>query len=299
MPNETRIQLDHILRETGLFLETAPDLPTLSTQDEFMRIGVRAMNYLLVLSKAGVSLPRPHVSGYLRRHAPLIGLAVRLVKLYEGYLGHLASREKDLAQVFSRPFIETAIKLHYLLRSDRHSARSFVETSYRAEKEMLKELNGVREERPLTPFEAMMRSDIAAKIRGAGITQRALLTRTNWDIDGKNVRTLLEDLDWEVAYAFGFAGASHFVHGTWHDLTVHHLGREGRKYYPDTDFESPDTRMIGPHSILLIYAMVAVIQHFKLDRENRIIVPLLSMRDFFEGFMEAQREQIPQQPPVG
>ena len=114
-----------------------PDPANLVNETAFMAAGVEAMDIVLTLGKVAVSLPRSNGRGYTRRHAPLVGLAVRMVKLFEGYLSQVVAHRRELAIVFQRPFYESHIKLQYLLRTGRASARSFLHTSFRPEKEML------------------------------------------------------------------------------------------------------------------------------------------------------------------
>lgn len=242
------------------------------------------MNGLLWVAQAAVSMPRPKSSGYLRRQAVLIGLAVRLVNLFEALLGHMAQNHKEIAMLLNRAFLESTAILMYLLKQGSTACESYIQTSYRAEKEMLETLNGIRKERALTPIEKRMRSGIAERLRVAGVRQKDLLSRTDWRLDGKSMRDILDDLDWSTAYAFGFAGLSHFVHGTWHDLVVHHLARsadEHRKYFPAVEFTESDPRLVGPPSILLAERVLDVMEKFELDQDETVSVLVHEYRAWF------------------
>jgi hypothetical protein len=262
-------QRELVTRKTTSLREL-PDPPTLSDQPAFMSVGVQAMDIILTLGKVAVRAPRPNGRGYTRRHAPLVGLAVRLVKLYEGYLSQLVEHRRELAIVFQRPFYESHIKLQYLIRTGRASARSFLHTSFRPEKEILTYLNGIKRKRRLIPIENRIRNSIIRNIRRVGLSQRALLSTRQWELDGKNMRTMLEFLNKDLHYSFVFGISSHATHGSWYDLWLHHLHHDEKGYHPDVTYGSPDPKYIGPISVMLCEGMSDYLRYFHLDSDRSI-----------------------------
>jgi hypothetical protein len=230
-------------------------------------------------------------NAHAKRHAPAVGLFVRCTKLVEGALQEICERRVELAEVFMRPFLESAVTLQYLLASDRRSARNFIDVSYRPEREMLDYLKAISRERALMPIEKRMLSSIRRHLREAGITHRELRERTSWKLDGKSMRDLLESLNWGVAYAFGFASSSHAIHPSWCDLIRHHLEREGREYFPDISYDVPDLRTLAPFAIILPGISNRFISHFHLDRMN-ILRPLIEQFHAYFYELDAAHEEI-------
>jgi len=278
------VPADDLIRTIGEFVTRMPHPSGYATKDEFMRMGVDAMNELLRLAMVAVSLIRPNARAFTKRHAPIVGLTVRMIKLYHGILRETAERHAELADVYRRPFLEAHVRCTYLMQNGRASAKSYIETSYRPEREMLQHLNALKRQRPLIPIEKRMRRSILSHIRDAGISQKRLIACTRWELDGKNMRALLESIGWSLAYSFGFASSSHSVHGSWYDLVVHHVHRDGRSYLPELHFTTPDPRMIAPASITLVEHLRAYVRYFSLD-PDKVIHELLGLYgDYFREF---------------
>jgi hypothetical protein len=293
---DEELRLAHLARAAEI-LSNLPDPDATWEHGTMMRTGVEAMNGLLSGSKAAVSLPRPTTSGYLRRQAVLIGLAVRLVKLYEGQLTHIADRRMDLVVLLLRSFFETGIYLAYLLRRPSSSCDNYIRTSFQPEKEKLRHLMAVRAERPLLPIEKRMLEAIKKRLTVAGVSQNELLNRHNWKLDGKSMRDILDFLEWPLAYRFGFAQFSHNAHGSWDDLLTYHLKHsldDPRKYYPSVDFEDSKPGLIGPTSVVFSGRILEVATKFTLDPADNVTTTLIGYAAWFAEFdhvCEVQAQQ--------
>ena len=222
--------------------------PDFATNTEFMKFAVEIMNRCLYLLKIGVaSAPDTATAnkGYTKHRAIIVGHMVRLTKLYEGALIHICDRQLELATVFLRPIFEAAIKMEYLISSNlkKESCKDFILTSYRPEKEILQDLSSKAEERPLTQIEKRMMRKILSRLQRDGITQVELFNNKNWHLDGKDFRCIMKMLGYDSMYSYGFGNASHYVHGDWYDIDLHHLKQNGQYYTPDLDFDIPDPRL--------------------------------------------------------
>ena len=269
------------LTQIGRELRALPEPPALGGRDDFMEAGVRAMSLLLAIGKLSVSLPRSTGRGYTRRHAPIVGLMVRMVKLYEGYLDQMVSRRRELMTVYQRPLYEAHVKLAYLIRSGKESARSFIETSFRSEKEILEHLNSLKAKRQLVPIERRMRDSVRRHLRRVGVTQEQLLARKQWNIDGKDMRSLLKCLGRDLQYAFVFGASSHAVHGTWYDLWINHLSKDAAGFHPDITYGSPEPRHLGPPAVILGESLILFLRYFRLDRRNQVRPKIKALIDYF------------------
>lgn len=195
-------------------------------------------------------------------------------------------------EVFSRPLYEAHIKLEYLLRTDRKSAKSFIATSFRAEKEILAFLNDVKAKRVLVPIEVRIRRSILRNLRLVGISQAELFAQKRWDVDGRNMRSLLNFLKRDLEYSFGFGASSHAVHGSWFDLWIHHLQKIDGRFYPEIRFGPTDPRYLTPPSKLLTDSLRAFLRYFGLDRTGMLEETISVLADYFRAFDGAWERTI-------
>ena len=156
------------------------ELPTeFKTNDDIMRFSVEVMRRCLYLLRLGVSLvpdgTKEH-QGFTKHRAIVVGHMVRIVKLYEGATIHISQQQCELALVFFRLIVETAIRMIYLItsRDKRKSCRSYILSSYKPEKDMLRDLEDKRIRRSLIPIERRMRRSILSMLRKDRITQSSL-----------------------------------------------------------------------------------------------------------------------------
>lgn len=226
----------------------SPPPTDFETNTEFMKFAVEIMNRCLYLSKIGIaSAPDAETAreGYTKHKAIIVGHMVRLTKLYEGALIHICDRQLELATVFLRPIFEAAIRMEYLSspNSKAESYRNFILTSYRPEKEILQDLEAKAEKRPLIQIEKRMRRKILSRLERDGITQTELFNNRNWHLDRRDFRRIMKMLGYDSMYSYGFGNASHYVHGDWYDIDLHHLKQDGQYYTPNLDFDIPDPRL--------------------------------------------------------
>ena len=164
--------------------------PDFNTDVEFMEFAVEIMNRCLYLLKVGTAtVPDAEIAskGYTKHRAIIVGHMVRLTKLYEGALIHICRSQYELAAIFCRLILETAIKAEYLIKSKskRKSCRSFILASYKPEKEMLQDLKNEDKKRPLNRIGERIRRKIISRLRGDRISQTELMSNKIWNVDGK------------------------------------------------------------------------------------------------------------------
>ena len=253
-------------------------LADFKTNTEFMKFAVEIMNRCLYLLKTGVaSAPDAEIAskGYTKNEAIIVGHMVRLTKLYEGSLIHICNHQLELATVFLRPIFEVAIRMEYLISSNskKESCQSFILISYRPEKEILQDLKVKAENRPLTQIEKRMQRKIVSRLRKDGISQTELLNNKTWDIDGKNFRAIIKMLNYDAMYSYGFGSASHFVHGDWYDIDLHHLHhlkQDGEYYAPDLGFDVPDPRLTCSLTGICLRTLLIYLKWNKSDPDGVI-----------------------------
>lgn len=229
-------------------------LPLMRWTNELLQIGVA-----MVRTKKDVSI------GITRPKATIVGMMVRLGKLYHAFLQHVENGQEDIASIFTRLIYETEVKMSYLIANPQ-SWRSYILTSLRSEKEMLEDLRNKSKSRKLIPIEVRIRKSVKKTLKQEGITEKELISCKWKDIDGKNFRSMLQSLGRENEYVYGFGGSSRNVHGSWLDLHRYHLKKVGRGFQPNIRYRKPDPRYAGPLTYRTLEGLLAYISWSKTDR---------------------------------
>lgn len=253
----------------------SPPPTDFKTNTEFMKFSVEIMNRCLYLLKTGTaSAPDIETAkkGYSKHKAIIVGHMVRITKLYEGVLIHICNQQLELAHILSRLIIETTIMMEYLIasKSKRESCRSFILASYKPEKEMLKDLKSKAKNRSLIPIEKRMIKSIISRLKRDGISQKELYRNKNWNVDGKNFRDIMKQVNSDSIYTYGFGSTSHHVHGDWRDIEYYHLKQDGRYYTPELFFDEPDPRFTCPITEICLDSLLKYMKWNKSDPERMI-----------------------------
>ena len=277
------------LNEIEISIEKLPDASSLKSNYDFMATLVELGNIVLGLIRfIAISYPddlKAH-RGYTKRHAILVGLLIRLGKLYDCLLDNICKKRAEIVLILRRLISETKTKMEYLMKSKSSSYRSFVISSLRAEKETLQDMKTKKKQRPLLPIEKRMMRSVKKAIKEAGISQKELFTIRQWNLDGKDFRAILRDMGQEKDYLYLYRTPSHVIHGDWADLLRHHLRKKGRFYRPHLDYNIPDPRLLAPVSMMLLKFILRYIEKFKLDSG----CDLTSLIDkLFNKFLEIDR----------
>lgn len=249
--------------------------------------------YLLRLSVALIPRADPNFGGFTKRQAVVVGHMVRLTKLYDAFYRHVAARELEIAGIMARLIFDTEIRFDYLIRkATPKSYKTYILGSYRAERENLLDLAGKAQKRRLIPIERRMRASIRRALRDDGISLKNLMANKVWDIDGKNVRALLEALGrgWEYSYSFG--NASRWIHGGWLELKQYHLQRDGSRYRPRLDWGDPDTRLAGPISWRLLNTMLDYLKWAKSDPDGSVATSVEMVADIIRRLDEEHERRL-------
>lgn len=285
------------LRSIKDWIDAHNELPPLNTTAGFVGFSVEIMNRALYLLRVGVALApdEQRRSGVSRNKAIVLGHVVRLMKLYDCLLLHTSHDRLEICMIFVRLIHETIVKMSYLQRAKRSSFRSFVLVSYRPEKDHLADLRFKARQRRLIPIERRILRSVTTHLRDDGITQRALLQNRSWDLDGKNFRALLRDTGIEEwAYSYMFGNGSHFVHGDWRDLTMHHLVRDGRRYLPKPDYRAMDPRVTCAVTTLSLQALHAFLRWYRSD-PDQFVRPIVSSLAQLNQRLDDAHERFVQQ----
>ncbi len=291
------------LTEIDKSIDELPSADSLNSNNDFMSSLVKISNSILYLLKLTASLApdeKRAQRGYIRNQAILVGLFVRLTKLYECLLDSMCKNWGEIAQIFSRLIFETRIKLEYLMQSGPSSYRSFVISSLLAEKEILEDIEAKKKKGSLLPIEIRMLRSVKNCIREARMSKKELLAIKGPNLDGKNFRQILKDLGQEQNYIYAFRTPSHLIHGDWVDLLFNHLQKEGRFYHPKIEHNTADPRLIGPISISILDFLFKYIKKLRLNGDHVIVniakrlrEKLFEIEGAHESFLQKNRFSPP------
>lgn len=234
-------------------IEDAPNPNSLDV-DSMMKHYMDVMSWALYVLRLSVALDpsKGENSGFEREEAVLVGLMVRVVKLYEAFYQNIAKRQLEICGILLRTLSETEFKLRYLILKAREGSGvgNFFLASYKSEKQMLTYFSQLQEQRELEPIEIRMLHSIEKELSEEKILKEELLANKSWNLDGKSVRDILKSLDADHLYPFAYGGPSRWVHGGWGELHRYHLHKEENgRYSPRLDFGDPDPRFSGPATI--------------------------------------------------
>jgi hypothetical protein len=262
------------------WLESAPAPSSFETKDALMTFLVEEiMSRTLYMLRVGVSLaPSETVveRGYSKHQAVIVGHLVRLTKLYDAFSLHVARNEFEIAGIFNRLIFETELRISYFLASKnkRRALRSYIFTSFRAERESLIDLTEKRKRGPLIPIERRMIRSMMRDLREDGITFKELRKNKAWNVDGKDTRAMLKALGREWEYAYGFGGSSRWIHGGWLELKRFHLKKKQGFYEPQLDYGVPDPRVAAPTTILVLEVLLKFLKWNRSDPDS-LVSPII------------------------
>lgn len=285
------------LEKIQKWISNSPDPNNFKTNSEFMQLWIDLMNHAHYLLLVGVSTTKDDITankGISKHRAIIVGLMVRMIKLYQGFIKHITDKQVELALIFVRLISETEVKIDYFIKSKnkRKSSLSYILSSYKPEKEQLLDLKAKNKARPLEIIEKQIMSSIKRKLKKDNIPQKKLLSNKTWKIDGKDFKSILVDLDREMEYSYVFGNMSHFVHGTWLDLSIYHLDKENGRYFPKLDYTSPDPRLTGPITVLVLSRLKAFLKWNNSDQDNYLLEIINSLSDLSIAYDKVYEKRL-------
>lgn len=281
------------LERIRVWLLDMTSLPTflhLSDYNDFcMELGNKA-RYLMMNS---LSLCHPDRVGYPKTKAVVVGLYVRLFKLYDSLCLHFFRDEEEICRIFHRLILENILRLRYLMTHDDESALSFILISYRSIREQISHIKSIQATRPLLPIEKRILGKYEWQLEHDGLSFDLLHSQRNWGIDGKDVKSIWKDVytdEW--GYYFTFGDGSHAVHGDWKDVDCYHLKEIKGLYYPKPEFWSADPRVLNPITGECLDVSIEFLKWNGTDPDKYLISILSGLQELSSKFDEADEQRV-------
>lgn len=171
------------------------------------------------------SIMRKSEEEWTLREAVLGGHFVRLAKLMRGFLRQTKDIEAELAWITSRLITECVINVMYLLQhSSNDVLTSYLHQSLHHDRELLLTIKGnIATNGSTLPIEERMLESIVRTFANVGIAPEDLPSKRVQNWGGLTLRQKAESLGMLPVYQVGIGASSRNVHGSWYDLTQHHL----------------------------------------------------------------------------
>jgi hypothetical protein len=153
------------------------------------------------------------------------GHFVRLAKLMRGFLRQTKDIEAELAWVTCRLMTECVINVIYLLENVSEDVlTSYLHQSLYHDRELLRTIEAnIAVNGAALPIEKRMLKSIARTFANVEIAPEDLPPKRVQNWGGRTLRQKAASLGMLRVYQVGIAASSRNVHGSWYDLTQHHL----------------------------------------------------------------------------
>jgi hypothetical protein len=233
----------------------ADEIAQFSSEDEFTELAVSLLvevaQYVCVA--AGMMGPKPL---WGRDRAAICGNMVRLYKLLHSVLDQTCQRRQETSFILSRLVFETLVNIRYMVKHfSPELISSYVLYSFRHERKLRDVIraNIAAREGEVLPIEDRMIKSIERSASAAGISVDDVDPRLGRPWGGKNLFEKSEDVGLDGAYLAAFGGASHSVHGNWHEIYGNHLHWDERDgFTPDLSWHRPRPQVLFALSTLII-----------------------------------------------
>ena len=261
------------------------------SNNKYMDFAVEIGNHIRYLMFISAGLIPEGKTGYNKQDAVIVGLFVRLCKLYDTLCLHVAENHGEIVQIFVRLIFETSIKIEYLIKNDKNPVENFIFTSYKATKEQYEDLLEKEKSRGLIEIEKRILLKIKGQLEEDEIDVTKLLKNKDWKLDAKTFKDILRELNFESAYSYIFGSGSSYVHGDWKDLRANHLRCKNGIYSPELKYDRVDPRYICPMSVVCLDTLVKLLVWNKSDPDKFIISIAKKLEELVRKF-DADHEKV-------
>ena len=206
--------------QTWLKYEDQGLLDCLESLDDVNRLALTfgedvARTYRLITLRRN---PSRTPSGYGLDDAPIVGLLIRIAKLFQLICKFYRRGKSDHLAVFSRPLIESAIVATYLLQEGDEAVEDFRRCSYKDTLRILRDHESGSEFFFTPAGQRVLRSaldDLA--LEELSKHDFTVQKRNRWRLQGKSLYDIFSEVVDPAEYQFGYGLLSESIHGSWND----------------------------------------------------------------------------------
>lgn len=187
-------------------------------------------------------------SGYSLADAPILGLLVRVWKLFKEVIRYYEEDNAEIVGVLERPLLEAAITARYLMAGDDGLIEDYRKCSYKDRLRLLRDLKAgaaffetnagrrlAQSVRDKLAFEALTEDDFSVQ------------RHNRWRLQGKSFFDIFREVEHETLYPSTYGMMSESIHGSWNDSMDHDLSRnEDGTFSVFPFFQPADIRHVTP-----------------------------------------------------
>lgn len=211
------------------------------------------------------------------------GHYVRLAKLTNALMQQTAESRSELAWVTSRLLTECVINVKYLLANASDDLfRSYIMHSLQHDRQLMATIERNIEARSgeRLPIETRMLKSIARTFANVGLRPEDLPTKRMQNWDNKTLKEKAESLGMSDVYQVSIGASSRDVHGSWYDLTQHHLERlPSGRYRPRFEEARVRPQILYAMAVLIGSACLSFVEYFEPENASSLRERLIELDD--------------------
>lgn len=220
----------------------------------------------------------------LREQAICVGLIVRISKFMSSVLALLCDNNREHGEVImslNRCIIESAINLKFFSEKAKlQDFEEYIKSSLKPEKEAYDLIQeNISKRGTVLPIENRMMNSINRTFRISGIADVGDLKSIP---KRKNYKVILSEIGMESYYPFFQGIPSHSIHGTWVDLTLHHLEEVEKGFRPKPEPAISDVRLLCPTNLMVLTSMQSYIKKYFIHEHEGV----LALSDRIDSLIE-------------
>jgi len=180
--------------------------------------------------------------------APILGLLVKVWKLFKEVLKYYEQNNAELIGVLERPLIEASVVATYLMQSDKSVVEDYRKCSY---KDRLRILRDLESGSPF--FESKAGKRLLASVREKMSNEKLTVQdfdeqkKNRWKVRGKSFYEIFAQVEHADLYACTYGMMSESIHGSWNESIDFCLSRNADGTYSTFPFFQPaDVRFVSP-----------------------------------------------------
>lgn len=187
-------------------------------------------------------------TGFSLDDAPILGLLVRMWKLFKEIIRYYQANNGEIVGVFERPFLEAAIVARFLLTSSPSVVEDYRKCSYKDRLRLIREFKNGSPFFETKPGQRLL-SSVEDKLRSEHLTPGdfEMQKRNKWRVQGKTFYDIFSAVESADLYAASYGMLSESIHGSWNDSMDFDLLRNDDGTFSTYPFFQPaDIRYVTP-----------------------------------------------------
>ena len=211
-----------------------------------------------------------------RNHATVIGLLVKILKSYQECVEFYEEEKYEPISLYSRIIYEAFIKMKYLIKYGEKIQNHYRLISYKSRFDFYRKTK--EEEGEHKNYYWVRNTKFLDALSEDGFTLKDLdAVGKKWNLDGKNFRQLLQEIESEELYTSLYGIGSDSVHSDWGEIRDFHLMGKEDTMCAKLEYYKPHYRVIVSLGRIQIDATIAYIEWFEKELESKELSPFLEL----------------------